>query len=104
MKKSNKVAGSKSAKMISEWQAGVELADIAKSLGVRYQFVNNVVHRYCKKNSVEFTTNKVAEESKKSMILRLRNEEGKEIKQIAALLKTNQSYVWQVIDDERQAH
>jgi hypothetical protein len=97
------VVGSKSSVMIDEWKKGVELSSISKSLNVRYQFVNNVVHRYCKKNHIPFTTNKVEGDSKKSLILRLRNEENREIKEIANILKTNKSYVWQVIDEDRQS-
>ena len=102
-KKVQTIVTSKSQQIITMWLDKVAIKDIHKSLNIRYQFANNVVHRYCKKHNLQFDTYNDATESKKSLIIPLYFDEKKSIKEVATLLKTNKSYVWQVVDEHRQS-
>lgn len=53
------ISTSKSQAMIKQWGEGIELTNIAKGLNVRYQFVNNVVHRHCRKHNLVFSTKRL---------------------------------------------
>lgn len=84
---------SKSGKMKQLFDLGVEVKDIAKLLGVRYNFVYNVVSNYCIVNEVKVETVKQA--SKKDDAFGL-FDEGKTVKEVAITLKTNYQYIYKL--------
>ena len=86
---------SKSKKMVELYNGGLEIKQIAELLGVRYNFVYNVVSNYCRMNEVELRTNKDNSNSKKVQIEKLFRE-GKSNTEIAAELKTNYNYVYKI--------
>ncbi len=93
----------KSSQMIKLWLDKVPIKVIYKQMGVRYNFVNNVIHRYCKRHKVVFTTHSEVVESKKSIIQRLYFDEKMSMKDIAKKLDTHPTYVWNCVDDMRQS-
>jgi len=93
----------KSQQMITLWLDKVPIKVIYKQMGVRYNFVNNVIHRYCKKNNVAFTTHNPISESKKSVIQRLYFDEKMSMKDIAKKIDTHPTYVWNCVDEMRQS-
>ena len=88
-------AASKSKAMIELYNEGLEIKEIATAMGVRYNFVYNVVSNYCRMNEVELRTNKDKGNSKKVLIEQL-FKEGKTNTEIAAELKTNYNYVYKI--------
>lgn len=86
---------SKSAAMIELYNQGLEIKQIADAMGVRYNFVYNVVSNFCRMNDVELRTNKNKENSKKVLIEQL-FKEGKSNTEIAKELKTNYNYVYKI--------
>lgn len=88
-------ATSKSKAMISLYNEGLEIKQIAEAMGVRYNFVYNVISNYCRMNEVELRTNKVNGSSKKVLIEQL-FKEGKSNTEIAKELKTNYNYVYKI--------
>lgn len=86
---------SKSKKMVELYNGGLEIKQIAELMGVRYNFVYNVVSNYCRMNEVELRTNKDNSNSKKVQIEKLFRE-GKSNTEIAAELKTNYNYVYKI--------
>jgi len=88
-------AASKSKAMISLYNEGLEIKQIAEAMNVRYNFVYNVISNYCRMNEVELRTNKVNESSKKVLIEQL-FKEGKSNTEIAKELKTNYNYVYKI--------
>ena len=94
-------SNTKSGKMIKSWSEGKDLSSIAKSLNVRYNFVYNVVSRYCKKHGLEMDTHSNKGESKKSQIIDLYFNKKMSMNKIAKTLNTNTSYVWMCVNDER---
>jgi len=103
-KKSNTSVVSKSQQMIDLWLQKTPINVINKQLNVRYNFVNNVIHRYCRKNHVEFNTYNPKEKSKKSEIIRLYFDEGiTSYKEIAKIVDSHETYVWNCVDEYRQS-
>lgn len=96
MKKVIAGEGSKSSKMIVLYNAGVEIGEIAKEMGVRYNFVYNVVSNNCRINGIELRTQKRGDgTSKKDIVIQMLSE-GKECTEISAALKTNINYVYKI--------
>ena len=85
---------SKSGKMKLLFDMGLEVKEIATVMGVRYNFVYNVVSNYCNMNGIQVETQK--KESKKDDIIRL-YKDGKTNKEISIELKTNYNYVFNTI-------
>ena len=92
---SNK-ALSKSQKMKDLFQLGLEIKDIAEALGVRYNFVYNVISNYIIIESLEVETTK--QTSKKDLVRDLYNQ-GKTNKEISIELKTNYNYVYKLVKE-----
>lgn len=85
---------SKSKKMITLYNEGLEIKEIATLMCVRYNFVYNVVSNHCRMNDVELRTNQ-NKTSKKELIIKL-FQEGKSNVEIAKELKTNYNYVYKI--------
>ena len=60
--------GSKSKKMIELYNGGMDIGSIAKLMGVRYNFVYNVVSNECRKAGTEVRTTRKQGEVKDSII------------------------------------
>lgn len=88
-------ADSKSKKMVALYNGGLEIKEVATIMGVRYNFVYNVISNMCRMNDVELRTNKDNGSSKKALIIALMNE-GKSNTEIAKELKTNYNYVYKI--------
>ena len=73
--------GSKSSKMIQLYNEGCEIGEIAKAMGVRYNFVYNVVSNDCRKAGTE---------------IRELIEAGKTNTEISKELAKNYNYVFKV--------
>lgn len=84
---------SKSKRMIALYNEGMEIKDIANVMGVRYNFVYNVVSNYCRMNDVQMRV--VVKENKKATIIQL-IEAGKSNVEISAELKCSYNYVFGV--------
>lgn len=89
--------GSKSSKMKTLYNEGFEIKEISNMLGVRYNFVYNVISNECRVNDMELRTNK-SKGGKKEEILRLFHE-GKSNSEISKELKTNYQYVYKVVKE-----
>lgn len=85
---------SKSAKMKELFEMGLPIKDIAQHLGVRYNFVYNVISNYVNMNGIEVETTKKA--NKKDAIIEL-HKAGKTNKEISIDLKTNYNYVYNTV-------
>lgn len=85
---------SKSKKMLELYNGGMEIGEIAKVMGVRYNFVYNVVSNNCMKEGVEIRVNKKRGEVKNRVIELL--EAGKEVKEISGELGVLYNYVWKI--------
>jgi transposase-like protein len=85
---------SKSAKMKQMFDLGLDVKVIAEIMGVRYNFVYNVVSNYV--NIQDIPVSKTAGESKKDTIIQLFLD-GKTNKEIAKELKLNYNYIYKVI-------
>lgn len=87
---------SKSSKMRELFELGFTVKEISNLLGVRYNFVYNVISNYVNVNEIKIVTEKT--ETKKDLIIKLYNA-GKTRKEISIELKTNYNYVFNVIKD-----
>ena len=84
---------SKSGKMKELFRLGLEVKEIATMMGVRYNFVYNVVSNMVIVEGVEVETSK--KESKKDLVWGLLDE-GKTVKEIAIELKTAYNYIYKL--------
>jgi transposase-like protein len=91
---------SKSGKMKLLFDMGMEVKEIATVMGVRYNFVYNVVSNYCNMNGIAVETQK--KESKKDQIIELYLS-GKTNKEISIELKSNYNYVFNTIKSYKAA-
>ena len=91
---------SKSSKMKELFNLGLEVKEIAKVMGVRYNFVYNVVSNMVIVEGIQVENNKRA--SKKDKIVELLNA-GKTTKEIAIELKTNYNYVYKISKEWKMA-
>lgn len=87
---------SKSSMMKQLFDLGLEVKEIARIMGVRYNFVYNVISNYCNMNGIETVSNQRG--GKKEQIIAL-YEQGKTNKEISIELKTNYNYVFSVIKE-----
>ena len=92
---------SKSAKMKELFDMGLEVKEIAELMGVRYNFVYNVVSNYAAMNGMELETTKKT--GKKEQIIELYLA-GKSNKEISIELKTNYNYVFNVLKQYKKDH
>jgi DNA invertase Pin-like site-specific DNA recombinase len=84
---------SKSLKMKQLFELGLEIKDIALKMGVRYNFVYNVISNQIIVEGLVVETEK--KESKKDLVRELFNQ-GKSNKEIAIELKTNYNYIYKL--------
>lgn len=87
---------SKSGKMRELFNMGFSVKEISNLLGVRYNFVYNVISNYVNVNEIKVVNEKTV--TKKELIIKL-YEEGKTRKEISIELKTNYNYVFNVIKE-----
>lgn len=87
---------SKSGKMRELFNMGFSVKEISNLLGVRYNFVYNVISNYVNVNEIKVVNEKTV--TKKELIIKLYNE-GKTRKEISITLKTNYNYVFNVIKE-----
>ena len=85
--------GSKSGKMKDLFRLGLDVKDIAVMMGVRYNFVYNVVSNLVIVEGIEVETAK--QSTKKDAVWALLDE-GKTAKEVAVELKTNYNYVYKL--------
>lgn len=86
--------GSKSKKMLALYNEGMDIGEIAKLLGVRYNFVYNVVSNHCHKEGTEVRVTRKQGNVKQAIIQLI--EEGKTNTEIQKELGTNYNYVFKV--------
>lgn len=91
---------SKSAKMKALFDWGLSIAEIANVLGVRYNFVYNVITNYV--SAKEINTTHHTKTTKREMIVEL-CKQGKSNKEIATELGANYSYVYNVVKAYKEA-
>jgi DNA invertase Pin-like site-specific DNA recombinase len=84
---------SKSLKMKQLFELGLEIKEIAIKMGVRYNFVYNVISNQIIVEGLVVETEK--KESKKDLVRELFNQ-GKSNKEIAIELKTNYNYIYKL--------
>lgn len=84
---------SKSGKMKELFNLGLEVKDIATMMGVRYNFVYNVVSNMVIVDGVQVESNR--KESKKDKVWELLDQ-GKTVKEVAVELKTNYNYIYKL--------
>lgn len=87
---------SKSGKMKELFLMGLEIKDIAERVGVRYNFVYNVVSNLVRMNDIE--VEKSVKEGKRDQIIAL-FKAGKTNTEISNELKTNYQYVYKVVKE-----
>ena len=86
--------GSKSSKMLALYNEGMEIGEIAKAMGVRYNFVYNVVSNDCRKAGTEVRVTKKLGSVKSSIVELI--EQGKTNTEISKALAVNYNYVFKV--------
>ena len=86
--------GTKSSKMLALYNEGMEIGAIAKAMGVRYNFVYNVVSNDCRKNGNAVRVQKKKGTVKTAIIAGIK--EGKSNTEISKELAVNYNYVFKV--------
>ena len=86
--------GSKSGKMLALYNEGMEIGEIAKLMGVRYNFVYNVVSNDCRKSGNEVRVQKKLGTVKTAIIERI--DKGMTNTEISKELAVNYNYVFKV--------
>ena len=86
--------GSKSSKMVTLYNEGCEIGEIAKAMGVRYNFVYNVVSNDCRKAGTEIRVTRKQGSVKESIVKLI--EAGKTNTEISKELAKNYNYVFKV--------
>ncbi len=86
--------GSKSSKMMRFYNEGLEIGEIAKIMGVRYNFVYNVVSNECRKAGNEVRVLRKQGDVKESIIALIKD--GKSNTEISRELAKNYNYVFKV--------
>lgn len=85
---------SKSSKMVQLYNGGLEIGEIAKLMGVRYNFVYNVVSNECRKSGEEVRVTRKQGTVKNAIIALV--QEGKSNVEISKQLAINYNYVFKV--------
>jgi DNA invertase Pin-like site-specific DNA recombinase len=84
---------SKSQKIRDLFTGGFETKEIAEMVGVRYNFVYNVLQNHVIMNDIQVET--VKRDSKRDDIVKLINE-GKSLADVSRATKTNYNYIWKI--------
>lgn len=87
---------SKSSKIKSLFDSGLEIKEISTLLNIRYNFAYNVISNYVNVNSIEIEQTKKENKKEKIIELYLQNKSNKEI---SIELKTNYNYVFNTIKE-----
>lgn len=87
---------SKSQKMKDLFQLGLEVKEISTVMGVRYNFVYNVISNQIIVEGLE--VEKSVKTSKKDLVKEL-FVQGKSTKEIAIELKTNYNYIYKIVKE-----
>ena len=94
-----KEEGSKSSKIKQLFMGGYTIKEISELVGVRYNFVYNVVSNLVNMEGLEVERTK--QTSKKDLVVELFNQ-GKSLKEISIELKTNYNYVHKIVKEFKQ--
>lgn len=86
--------GSKSGKMIELYNGGMGIKEISELIGVRYNFVYNVVSNECRKNGTDVKVTRKNGTVKESIINLIK--EGKNNVEISRELGKDYNYVFKV--------
>jgi len=86
----------KSQKMRNLFDAGLTINEISNLLGVRYNFVYNVMQNHILKNGYEVSIDK---SSGKKEIVRELLAQGKTIAEISQEIATTYNYVWKLVHE-----
>jgi len=78
----------------------ITISEIAEELDIRYQYVYQVLRKYCAENDVEMPVNNNGET--KADKIRELWDDGMTIGDIAKELETNYTYCWSVVDKYRK--
>lgn len=92
---------SKSQKMKDLFELGMEIKEISQLMGVRYNFVYNVISNYVNMNGIAVES--TAKAGKKEQIIEL-YQQGKSNKEISIELKTNYNYVFNVLKEYKNSN
>jgi predicted transcriptional regulator len=95
-----KAENSKSKKMVELYNEGLDISEIAKIMGVRYNFSYNVISNYCRMNDVDLRV--VKKENKKERIIEL-IDAGKTNVEISKEVKSCYNYVFNVRKEYERA-
>lgn len=101
IRKITEAEGSKSNKMVKLYNAGLEVGEIAKAMGVRYNFVYNVVSNDCRKAGTEIRVTRKQGVVKEAIIALIKD--GKTNAEISKQLGKNYNYVFKVRKDYEAA-
>lgn len=93
-----KSEGSKSGKIKELFVAGMEIKDIAVIVGVRYNFVYNVVSNYARMNDIEMSASERGTKTKEILAGLM---SGQTIKAVAAGTHSNYNQVWKINKDHK---
>lgn len=86
---------SKSKRIKQLFDHGLEIKEIAKIMGIRYNFAYNVISNYILINDIEVIQEK---ETKKSAAFKL-FDQGKSIKEVVSELKMNYNHAWKIFQE-----
>lgn len=84
---------SKSQKIRTLFEAGLEIKEISTLLGVRYNFAYNVLQNHCIMNDI--AVEKTQRDSKRDEIVALLKQ-GKSLAEVSRMTKTNYNYIWKI--------
>lgn len=82
------------------YDRGMDIGEISKKCGSCYSFVYSRIKEFCLKRKEEVRTKKSSGSSKAALI-KVMWDQGKTIGEISFELRTNYSYVWDVVDKYR---
>lgn len=90
---------SKSARVKTLFEHGLEVKEIAQLLNIRYNFAYNVIQNYIIVNDIQVETTK--KETKKDGVFAL-FDQGKKLGEVSKELKMNYNYVWKLYQEWKQ--
>ena len=93
---------SKSAKMKALYEGGMEIGDIASTLGVSYAFVYNVIQKHVRKTGGKVRISRKRKSIKKKVIALM--DQGMTTKEIAKEIGTSYNYVYKIRSDYEKEH
>lgn len=94
IRKIKESAPSKSQAIITMFQKGMETGEIAKAMGIRYQFAFNVIQNHCFKTGVDMPKREKGE-TKKAQIIELLKKDMRP-SEIAKTMQCNSNMVYKI--------